>query len=384
MSKAFERVRSVDLLRGAAMALMAIDHVRVYSGVPAGGPTPGVFFTRWVTHYSAPAFAFLAGASAFLLLSRRGNARETAGFLAWRGMVLVVLELTLIRTLWTFNFDVRHYVLLGVIWMLGWCMIALAAMMRAPLRFVTVVGLILVFLQDLVGAALRAAAAPFGGRADWLVQILYSGGFIETDNGPTIAVLYSLIPWIGVMALGFAFGSILLRDAAARRRLCLRIGLAATALFVIGAVASAMSATPEQPMPFVFRVLAQRKYPASQLFLLMTLGPMIALLPLVEHARGWLAGVLEIFGKTPMFFYLLHIPLIHGMAIVVSRLRSGHVDPWLFGNHPMMPPPVPDGYRWNLLLLYAVWMVVLVVLYFACRWYAGVKARSGNSLLRFI
>src|SRR5258705_8325286 len=120
------RVASIDLIRGAVMVLMAIDHVRVYPGLPAGGPTPGIFFTRWVTHFCAPAFVFLAGTGAFLHGRKLGDKRALARYLVTRGLILVFLELTVIRFAWTFNLDYSHFVLAGVIWMLGWCMVLLA------------------------------------------------------------------------------------------------------------------------------------------------------------------------------------------------------------------------------------------------------------------
>jgi len=168
----------------------------------------------------------------------------------------------------------------------------------------------------------------------------------------------------------------MIREPEERDRLCLRIGLGATALFLIvgGIGVMVQPAGPGAP-PALFRLLNQQKYPASQLFLLMTLGPTIALLPRAERARGGVGDMLAVFGRVPLFYYLLHIPLIHAAALVVSLAREGRVNPWLFGNHPMMPPPVPNGYRWSLPLLYLVFAAVVAILYVACRWFAQWKAR---------
>jgi len=372
------RLASLDVVRGVVMVLMAIDHVRVYSGQPAGGPTAGIFFTRWVTHFCAPAFVFLAGASAFLSAQRRPRA-EVARHLVARGAWLVLLELTLIRVAWTFNFDFGRYLLAGVIWMIGCCMILLAPLLRLRTRTIGAIGLIVIAAQQLVG--LVAQATPPSLR--WFWQIVYVGGvFHAGSNGPAVAVLYSLVPWIGVMAAGYAFGAILVRDADERRRWCLRIGLSATAIFVIvGTIV--VATTPGRPgMPVVFRLLNQTKYPASPLFLLMTLGPTIALLPLAERVQP--SNVLATFGRVPFFYYLLHIPTIHAAALVVSFAREGRVNPWLFANHPMMPPPVPPGYMWSLPLLYLVFAIVIALLYWPCAWFARVKARRRDSLLRFL
>ena len=380
------RLRSVDVLRGLACALMAIDHVRVYSGLPAGGPTAGIFFTRWITHFVAPAFCFFAGTGAFFYGRKPGGTPALARYLVSRGLVLVLLELTVLRVAWTFNFDYAHYVLAGVIWMLGVCMILMGGLVRFSPRAVGIFGLVVVFAQQVV--SLVAGALPEGAQQSvgWLFQFLYFGGSVSLGHdGPVVAVLYSIVPWIGVMAAGYGFGTILTRDAAERRRLCLRIGLSATALFLVwGGLVVALRPPAAGAPPALFRLLAQQKYPASQLFLLMTLGPTIALVPLAERAHGWLSDALETFGRVPMFYYLLHIPLIHAAALIVSLVREGAVNPWLFGNHPMMPPRQPPGYMWSLGLLYLVYVLVLPILYVSCRWYARQKAEHPRPWMRYL
>jgi uncharacterized membrane protein len=368
------RLRSIDVMRGLVMVLMAIDHVRVYSGQPAGGPTAGIFFTRWVTHFCAPAFAFFAGTSAFLYGRRLGDTGALARALVTRGLVLVVLELTVIRVAWTFNVDFAHYLLAGVIWMLGVCMVLLAALVWLPMTAVAAFGLLVIFAQNLAGLA--APALP-----EWAARFLYFGGvFTLGAGGPAVAVLYSIVPWIGVMAAGYAFGTVMIREPEERDRICLRIGLAATAIFlVVGGIGVLVQPAGPGAPPALFRLLNQQKYPASQLFLLMTLGPTIALLPQAERGRGVVGDVLAVFGRVPLFYYLLHIPLIHAAALVVSLAREGRVNPWLFGNHPMMPPPVPNGYRWSLPLLYLVFAVVVAILYVACRWFGQWKARRQDA-----
>lgn len=369
------RVASVDIIRGAVMVLMAIDHVRVYSGVPAGGPTAGVFFTRWVTHFCAPVFVFLAGTSAYLLASAGSKdstyASGISRFLLTRGALLVLLEPTLIRLSWTFSLDYSQFLLAGVIWMLGVCMMLMAALAWLPLRAITVIGFVLVLAQDLLGAL------PNG----WFPQFLYFGGEVAT-GGPTINVLYSIVPWIGVMALGYAFGAILRREPAARDRACLRIGLAATAAFLLLAPVKAyMDGGGEDSLPFVMRMLNQRKYPASQLFLLMTLGPAIALMPLADRARGAIARMFEVFGRVPMLYYLLHIPVIHILALGVWYLRDGQTHSADFVTAPYVW--MPDS-RWPLWLLYAVFVGAVAVLYPLCVGYAEYKARTRAPWTRYI
>jgi uncharacterized membrane protein len=355
-------------MRGLACVLMAIDHVRVYAGVPAGGADPAVFFTRWVTHFVAPAFCFFAGTGAFFHARTLGSTHALARFLVTRGLLLVFLELTLIRFTWTFNVDYANYVLAGVIWMLGWCMVLMAGLVRFPPRIVGIAGLVIVVGQQLFALPPRALAAiaPY-----W--AFLYPS---DADPAFGFAVLYVIVPWIGVMAAGYGFGLIMAKPEDERRRLCLRIGLSATAVFLVVATVLAVREPPrDDQLPLVLRVLNQRKYPASVLFLLMTLGPAIALLPWAERATGFFARWLATLGRVPMFYYLLHIPVIHLSAMLVSLARSGTVIPQLVGNFPFRPPQMPDGYRWSLALLYLIWaLVVCGVLYPACRWYAARKA----------
>ena len=203
-------------------------------------------------------------------------------------------------------------------------------------------------------------------------------------------MLYSIIPWIGVMAAGYAFGKILTLDSARRKQLCLMIGGAAIVLFLLlrgfnlyGDPRPWHAATADRPMPAFLSFLNTSKYPASLSFLLMTLGPTIALIPLLENVRGAVARVITLFGRVPFFYYMLHIPLIHVLALVVSKIRLGVVSPWLFANHPMGNPEPPDGYTWSLPLLYLVWGITIALLYLPCRWFAEVKARKGGWLQYF-
>jgi uncharacterized membrane protein len=374
------RIPSIDIVRGAVMVLMAIDHVRVYSGIPAGGPAPGIFFTRWVTHFCAPAFAFLAGTSAFLYGRKLADTRALARYLVTRGLLLVVLELTVIRFFWTFNFDYGKFVLAGVIWMLGWCMVLLAALVQLPAKAVAAIGLGIMAFQQLFGAVPQALPQQVRNSAGWLWEFVYPAG-AQAWSG--ISILYVLVPWIGVMAAGYGFGTILLREPHERRRLCLGIGLSATALFLVaGGLTVLLTPAPANAPPALFRLLNQQKYPASQLFLLMTLGPTIALLPRAERARGWFAGVLATFGRTPMFYYLLHIPAIHVAALLVMLLSEGRIYPEWYASAPFTF--LPAGHRWGLPLLYLVWLVIVAILYFPCRWFAGIKSRRHERWLRYI
>jgi uncharacterized membrane protein len=385
-----ERLSSVDLVRGAVMVLMAIDHVRVYSGLPAGGPTPGIFFTRWITHFCAPAFVFLAGTGAFLRLSRGGDAAGLSRFLLTRGLWLVFLELTVVRLCWTFSLSGGSY-LAGVIWVIGWCMVLMAGLARLRVELVGALGLLILLGHNLLDVLVPQPWETLGKSAQGpLFQVLYYGGPIPLGgDGRVLFILYSLVPWVGVMAAGFGFGRILLLEPPRRHRLCLAIGLGATALFVLLRAFNLYGdprpwGGPDSRLAPLLSFLNTTKYPASLQFLLMTLGPTLALLPLLERARGPLARALLTFGRVPFFYYLLHIPAIHLAALAVSKVRLGEVSPWLFAAHPAMVPPAPPGYTWSLPLLYAVTALVVAGLYVPCRWFADLKARRRDPWLSFL
>jgi len=377
------------------MVLMAIDHVRVYAGIPAGGSTVGLFFTRWVTHFCAPAFVFLAGTSAFLFGQRHDGLSR---FLVTRGLWLILLELTVIRVAWTFNADFGHYLLAGVIWAIGWSMIVLAGLAKLPAPAVGLIGVVLIAGHNVLDGSFWALASSLDQRPlASLWKVLYFSFFAGPAtlwNGwPPLMVLYSLVPWVGVMAAGYGFGVIVTKPPERRRRLCLALGLGAIAAFAVlrgfnlygdprpWGVAPDEGREAMRPL---FDFLNTSKYPASLQFLLMTLGPTIALVPLVDDARGTVARWLAVFGRVPFFYYMLHIPLIHVLAIAVSLVTTGGVSPWLFENHPMGNPPPPPGYTWSLGTLYLVWALAVALLYPACRWFARLKARRSDWWLGYV
>ncbi len=397
-TEAPRRIASIDLIRGAVMLIMAIDHVRVYSGQPAGGPTAGIFFTRWITHFCAPAFLFLAGSSAWFYARRHA---DTARFLVTRGVWLIVLELTVLRLAWTFNLDFRHYEMAGILWCIGWCMILLAAMTKLPLKATAAIGVAIVaghnLLDPHIGAIIQGLHGGVGA-AVWKIAYLgfFAGPIRFGADGPNLIVLFSIVPWVGVIAAGYAFGAVFAMEPGRRNRICVRLGVGAIVLFVLlrwldvygnpGSWRAATVSRPDGPpaYPALLAFLNTNKYPASLDFLLMTLGPVIALVPLAERARGAVANWVSMFGRVPFFYYMIHIPLIHALALGVSLARTGAVDPWLFTNHPMGNPEPPTGYTWSLPLLYLVWAVAIVILTFACRWYERLKARRDDWWLKYL
>jgi len=368
------RILSIDIVRGAVMVLMAIDHVRVFAGVPPGGPSPAIFFTRWVTHFCAPVFLFLSGTSAYLYGQKAGSRVALARFLLVRGLWLVLLELTILRFAWTFNFDYANFTFAGVIWVIGWSMVVLAALVFLPTSVVAAIGLAIIAGHN---------AIPTIEDPSPLWRMLYAGGEVHA-GGLNVIVLYVLIPWVGVMAAGYGFGAVTRLAPGVRRRWCLSLGVAAVLLFMaLRASGSYGDPWPWQP-PSLLLFLRTTKYPASLQFLLMTLGPVLMAFPFLETARSRVARWLSVFGKVPFFYYILHIPLIHLVAVLISLVRTPAHTGWLIANHPMRPPDIPAGYPWSLWLLYLVTAMVVVALYFPCRWYAAKKAEARGGWTRFL
>ena len=381
------RIRAIDLLRGAVMVLMVVDHVRVYAGVPAGSPQPAVFLTRWITHFCAPLFVFLAGTSAYLHGRHLARRWALSRWLLTRGLWIVLLELTVVRLFWTFNLDYSHYMLAGVLWMLGWCMAGMALLVHLPIAALAVFGLVVVFGHNLIGMVGEATVEGWlSGPCSALLRIKYFGGGITIGGAsePNFFVLYSLVPWIGVMACGYALGAVLQLPETRRDRILVRLGGSAVALFLVlrgfqlyGDWPWRFTGPEAAEWPLWIQFLNASKYPASLHFLLMTIGPALVLMPWLERARGAWTRPLEVFGRVPMFFYLLHIPLIHLVALAIAAVRTPDALAWMFANHPLRPGPPPDGYRWSLVLLYAVTVGVTAALYLPCREFARRKAEQG-------
>jgi uncharacterized membrane protein len=391
-----DRIQSVDLLRGAVMVLMALDHVRLYLTYAQFEPmnlsrtTVWYFFARWITHFCAPAFVFLAGTGAYFHGERLAGRAALSKYLLTRGAWLVLIELTVMRFGWTFNVDYSHYLLAGVIWMIGWCMILMAALVHLPLRALAVFAFVLVAGHNLVDPFMAAIGpAARASRFAPLWQLLYFGGPVSIF-GSTMFVLYSIVPWVGVMAAGYVFGRVLRLPAARRNRICLGIGLGSIALFAVlrgfNLYGNPRPWTAQPSVLFsVLSILNTAKYPASLSFLLMTLGPAIALIPALERLRGTPARVLTTFGRTPFFYYVLHIPLIHLIAVALSYARYGYAVPWLFLNHPVMASePPPGGWGYSLGTIYLVTAAVAFILYWPCRWFAEVKRQRRRAWVSYL
>ena len=320
------RLESIDILRGIVMILMAIDHTRDFFGHP-GNPTDpatttaGLFFTRWITHLCAPTFFLLTGLGAGLSRGRRSTG-DLAMHLLTRGAWLLVLELVVVRCLGLqFNFDYRVTVV-TVLWALGWSMIALAAVVRLSPRTVAILGSVMIVghnLLDAVPDKAAAMAAPSGGFPGlWslLATVLHSPGMAYSSERVTVFLAYPLIPWIGVAMVGYGLAPVFSWAAERRRRFLARTGAALAIAFVVLRALNVYGdpsrwTTQASPERTVFSFLNTTKYPPSLLFLLMTLGPALMLLAALDGRAPRALRPAYVFGQVPLFYYLLHLPVIH-------------------------------------------------------------------------
>lgn len=352
------------------MALMVLDHTRDFLSTSSINPRDltdaFLFMTRWITHFCAPVFVFLAGVSAWLTSQRHGKSWMTAKYLLVRGLWLILLELTVVRFGWTFDlaFD---FIILQVIWVLGWGMIFLSLLVAWKPSLVGAIGAVMMLMHNL----LDPIQAGSLGRAGWLWHLLHEPHLYQFDSGRQAWILYPLIPWIGVMAFGFGFAPNLVPQAR-RNRFFYAWGAGMVGLFLLLRFTGAYGdPQPWQPQPTfqssLLEFLNCEKYPPSLQFLLMTLGPVFLLYPLLSNIRGRVSTRLITFGEVPLFFYLVHLPVIHTLALLVTAFNGQSLS-WLFGGFPILEKPA--GYGIPLAGIYLAWLLVLWILYPACRWYS--------------
>jgi len=327
----------------------------------------------------------LAGTGAFLSTTRGKTQSELSWFLLTRGLWLVVLELTWVRCFgWLFNFD-YHFAMGIVIWAIGWSMVALAGLVFLPVGWITTFGVLMIATHNLFDDVKPESLGTYG----WLWKILHSGGIIVPSAGYRFAAGYPLIPWIGVMAAGYGLGSLLLRERSERRRWLYLLGGLLTALFVllrgINVYGDPDPWLPQKNAAFtLFSFLNCHKYPPSLLYLLMTLGPALLALAVLDGGTPRLLKPVMVFGRVPLLYYLLHIPLIHGLAVLLAYVSYGRAN-WLFANPSADGPSLmPIGFGCSLPVVYLIWAGIVVVLYPVCSWFAEVKRRRREAWLSYL
>jgi len=389
------RVQSIDLLRGLAIIIMALDHTRNYFHADAMifGPadltrtTVPLFFTRWITHFCAPVFVFLAGTSAFLV-GQRKTKKELSLFLLSRGLWLIFLELTVVNIGWTFNIHFPFFVL-GVIWALGISMLVLSILVHLPYAIILGFGIVLVAAHNL----LDTIHVPGNTFRSFLWSALHDPGYGRESGhliieGRAFIVDYPVLPWIGVIALGYCFGSLYKADVdvETRRKRLLILGVAAVLLFIFLRVLNNYGDphpwSDQKSSAFTFlSFLKVTKYPPSLQFILMTLGPALLFLAVAEKfLKGFGKAIIHI-GRVPLFFYLAHIYLIHLLALFAAKF-SGYDWIDMVSEKPLLP--VVNGYGFSLGIVYVVWIIVVLMLYPLCKWYDGYKSSHKKWWLSYL
>ncbi|MGE3174678.1 MAG: DUF1624 domain-containing protein [Planctomycetota bacterium] len=396
-----QRLVAIDWLRGIVMVLMVLDHARDFFGdfrvdpLALGRTTPALFATRWVTHFCAPTFVLLAGVGAFLYGARRSRA-QLARFLLTRGLWLVVLEFTVVQLGWTTRIGFPFW-FLQVIAAIGFAMVLLAPLVFLPRGAVLALGLLVVCGHNAFDdVAVRDVVAEWGRAAGGAWTLLKEGSI---DNGALlrlslrqqVLVAYPLLPWFGVLALGYALGPVFRMEPAARRRVLLRLGVGALTLF------AALRATGVygDPQPWAEQGTALHsvlsfvhcdKYPPSLQYLLMTLGPALLALALLDREPGRLGRRMVVFGRVPLFFYVLHLYLVNGGSQLFHWAVYGEAFSAFGDGMPLLftGRALPPWYGHPLWVVYAAWLAVLLLMYPACAWYERVKRTHPSPWLSYL
>lgn len=378
------RLNSIDLLRGLVLMVMALDHTRDFFGASAMNPRdvaePALFMTRWVTHFCAPIFVLLAGMSAWLYGARGRSTGELSRFLLTRGFWLIAIEFTVVRLGWMFAFNLDYFIM-QVIFAIGASMVVLAALVHLPRWAIATIGVAMIAGHN----ALDGIKAEDFGALGFVWNILHQPALLTSADGARLFALYPLIPWIGVMAAGYALGPLFKAERTARVQWLVLLGVVVTASFV-SMRATNLYGDPqpwvahESALATVLSFINAEKYPPSLIYLTMTLGPGLLLLALFETARGRVVDTVVTFGRVPFAYYIAHIYLIHALAIGYVWSTGGDAS-WLMG---VFPPEKPVGYGLGLAGVYAVWLAVLVMLYPLCRWFVALKQRRNDWWLSYL
>jgi uncharacterized membrane protein len=379
------RIDSVDLLRGAVMILMALDHARdfftdtFFDPLDLSRTTPALYFTRWITHFCAPVFMFLAGTGASLSLGRGKTKQQLARFLLTRGLFLIAADQTIMRVLWFSRVGVDPFIA-ATLTGLGWSMVALAGFIWLPSSAIAAIAVVLVAGHDAFDGFTGAA----WGSLQWVWALLH--GNLAAPSAHVLSA-YPIVPWAGVMALGYVAGGLYRIDATRRRQVLFALGAGLCALFLALRWANVYG-DPHvwTPQATGFRTLLSflncGKYPPSLLYLCMTLGPALIALAALERVRGPVANVVLLYGRVPMFYYFAHIALLHAAAFCAAAV-AGKPLPFTAMFALDSSNPIP-GYGWPLGVVYAAWISSVAVLYPACRWYWELKKRSDSWILGYV
>ena len=400
-----ERISSVDLLRGLVMVIMLLDHTRefvhadafVFSPTDLSKTNVALFFTRWITHLCAPTFVFLAGTSIYLQRLRGKSQSELARFLVTRGLWLIVLEFTVVRLAVFFNLDYSFFGVAEVIWVFGVSMIVMAAIIYLPVWAAGAIGVAMIALHNLFDGVTVSPATAMAGtppldawQTIWL--FLHQPGFVPLlDGASKLFVAYPLMPWVGVMAAGYALGAVYARESQRRRKTLYILGGAAIVLFVVIRAVNVYGdpspwSVQTSPVFTVLSFLNTTKYPASFLFLLMTLGPALLILAATDRVNGenLIARILIVYGRVPLFYFILQMFVAHAFGVVLGVLAGWDVG-FLFTNFPFAADvKAPQGFGFPLWIVYVAWIAGVVLLYPVCVWYGDLKRQRKHWVFSYL
>ncbi len=379
------RIHSIDILRGIIMVIMCLDHVRdFYSNSPFDPldltkTSVIMFMTRWITHLCAPTFIFLSGVSAYLSLSKKKTKKEASLFLLSRGLWLIFLELTVIGFGWQVT-GALHNIFAQVIWAIGWSMVIMSVLVYFKPLYVGLFGLILIFGHN----AFDYVRSDTWGHYKFFWMFLHEPGFYQFNSYESIFLMYPLVPWVGVMAAGYAFGTLFKQTPDKRRAIFIRIGISSLVLFLILRGFNIYG----DPFPWqqqsvwwkdILAVIRVQKYPPSLAYLLITLSISVTSLGSLEYANNAVTRIFTVFGRVPMFYYVLHVYLVH-YSQIIAALSSGITIKQLQSGGPGIPSP----YGFSLPVVYLIWITLVVILYFPCRWFMKVKQNRRDWWLSYI
>ena len=390
-----QRIQSIDILRGVIMLIMALDHTRGFfhntgimsNPVDLATTTPALFFTRWITHFCAPGFVFLSGVSAYLAGTRRTKS-ELSNFLIKRGLWLVVVEVVIISFAFSLN---PHYnfLFLQILWAIGLGMVILGLLVRAPLKVIAVIGALIFFGHDI----LDYLQLPKTGVEAILLKLSFISreSHLPLTHSHIAIAEFAPIPWTGIMLLGYVCGSLYKSsfDAQRRRKILLYTGIAALAFFLLfryfNIYGDPSHWTVQRNGIFTFlSFLKVSKYPPSLMYSCMTLGLVLIVLSLTEHIQNKLTDILIVYGSVPFFYYVLHFYLLRIISVIVFFAQGfragqivdpGHQNPYLFE---------PPNFGFGLGGVYLIWLFVIIVLYFPCRWFSGYKKTHNQWWLSYL
>lgn len=377
------RVQSIDILRGIVMVLMALDHTRDFFHITAftadpldaATTTPALYFTRWVTHFCAPTFLFLAGVSAYLVGKRRAKP-ELSGFLIKRGIWLILVEMVLVTLALTFN-PLYNNIFLQVIWAIGISMILLGLIVRLPYKVIFSLGVLIVAGHNLLDYPEAARNNDVG----FFWDLVHNGRFDAYLLAPNyrLFIVYAFLPWTGIMLMGYCAGRLFepTVDSARRRKILISVGLGAIALFVVLRLINGYG----NPFPWqsrdtslqtFFAFMNVQKYPPSLMYTCITLGPALVVLALLENVQNRFTNFVRVFGRVPFFYYVIHFYLIH-ILTVIAFYASG------YGSNDIVSQQVPFLFRpldfgYPLWAVYLIWAFIIALLYPLCKWYDRYKS----------